>query len=85
MNLILLILRLLFGPLAPRWDEAVPLVIRRDGRVHQRLEQTAEEPSDRRPTVNPWSCVWRSLVRAVGWCGRKLGVAFGLVQTPGGG
>jgi hypothetical protein len=86
MNVILLILRLLFGPLAPRWDlapgwdEAAPLAARRDGRVEQRLPRQVDEPSDHPPVAGPCSLAWRAVVRAVGWCGRQLG----LTGHPGG-
>ncbi len=81
MNLILLILRLLLGPLAPRFDDAVPLAVRRDGRVEQRLQRPSEETPVREPAASPWSVAWKALLRAVCWCGRLLG----LCSRPGSG
>jgi hypothetical protein len=76
MNLILLILRLLIGPLAPSWNEGVPLAVRRDGRLENRLHRPAEPQPDRQPAEAPWSLVWKLLtqgvLRAVGWVGRWL-------------
>jgi hypothetical protein len=83
MNLILLLLRLLLGPLAPSWNEGVPLAVRRDGRLQNRLHR--EAPPHHEPAKGPGSLalrgalVWmglvgkgllEGLVRAVGWVGR---------------
>jgi hypothetical protein len=79
MNLILLILRLLFGPLAPRFDDVVPLAVRHDGRIQQRpqnhrLQRPSEETPVREPAASPWSVAWKALLRAVCWCGRQVGL-----------
>jgi hypothetical protein len=78
MNLLLLVLRLLLGTLAPSWNESVPLAVRRDGRLQNRLHRRAEphrdlEPQrDHEPVGGVLSQVWKAVVRAVGWVGRWL-------------
>ena len=74
MNLVLLILRLLLGTLAPMWNESVPLAVRRDGRLQNRLHRRTElpqiqPPHDRRRSGGVLSQVWKAVVRAVGCAG----------------
>lgn len=83
MHLVLLILRLLLGTLAPSWNESVPLAVRRDGRLQNRLHRRAEfprtqlphdggqPPHDRKPVGSVLSQIWKAVVRAVGWVGRR--------------
>ena len=78
MNLVLLILRLLLGTLAPSWNESVPLAVRRDGRLQNRLHRRAlpqhetQPQHDREPAGGVLSQVWKAVVRAVGWVGRRV-------------
>ncbi len=79
MNLVLLILRLLLGTLAPSWNESVPLAVRRDGRLENRLHRRglpphegAQPPHDRKPGVSVLSQVWKAVVRAACWVGRRV-------------
>jgi hypothetical protein len=66
MPLILMILRLLFGWIAPSWNESVPLAVRRDGRLVNRLEPPDEGPADGQRAPGPLSLLWRAIVRAAG-------------------
>jgi hypothetical protein len=72
MNLVLFILRLLLGTLAPSWNESVPLAVRRDGRLQNRLHRPVEPQDDREPAGGVLSQVWKAVVRAVGWVGRRV-------------
>ena len=63
MPLILLILRLLFGWIAPSWNESIPLAVRRDGRLVNRLEPRDDEPADGERAPGPLSLLWRAIVR----------------------
>ena len=66
MPLILVILRLLFGWIVPSWNESVPLAVRRDGRLVNRLEPQDEGPADGERAPGPLSLLWRAIVRAAG-------------------
>lgn len=65
MNLIVLILRFLFGLLAPSWRETGWMAVRRDGRLH------GWSPRELEPEIAPvhvrgrLSSVWGALLRAV--------------------
>lgn len=89
MNL-LLFLRLLFGWIAPPWNEVVPLAVRRDGRLAgRRLEPPQDPPVQREPTRGRLLLLWRAIVRAVGrWCccqtGRGAAGRGTIGRRPGG-
>jgi hypothetical protein len=63
MQFILLILRLLFGWITPSWNESVPLAVRRDGRLVNRLEPQGIEPADGERAPGPLLLLWRAIVR----------------------
>ncbi|MCI0362034.1 MAG: hypothetical protein L0211_26425 [Planctomycetaceae bacterium] len=65
MPLILLILRLLFGWIAPWWNESVPLAVRRDGRLVNRLQPQGVEPAESERAPGPLLLLWRAIVRAL--------------------
>jgi hypothetical protein len=77
MNVILLLLRILLGPLAPSWNEGVPLAVRRDGRLQQNRPGPEAPPwRDRKPPRGsyhgPLLIVWKALLRAAGRAGRWM-------------
>lgn len=76
MNVILLLLRILLGPLAPSWNEGVPLAVRRDGRLQNRPRPEAPPRRDRKPPrgsiQGPLLIVWKALSRAAGRAGRWM-------------
>jgi hypothetical protein len=75
MPLILLILRLLLGWISPTWNESVPLAVRRDGRLVNRLEPSEDATLGNQRLGNQskgspratglLSLLWRAIVRAV--------------------
>jgi len=87
MNLILLLLRLLFGPLAPSWNEGVPLAVRRDGRLQNRLPSEAEPQPASEPAKGLLSLVWKAIsqgvLRAVGCTARWVWAARGVWPADG--
>jgi hypothetical protein len=74
MSLILMILRLLFGWIRPSWDEALPLAIRRDGRLESRPSPWREPRRQPRPAIGQRTTLWRAIVRA---CSQWYGYYFG--------
>ena len=66
MPLILLILRLLFGWISPSWSDSVPLAVRRDGRLVNRLEPQEDLPADGERAPGPLLILWRAIGRALG-------------------
>jgi hypothetical protein len=65
MPLILVILRLLFGWNHPSWNESVPLAVRRDGRLVNRLEPREDLPAEDKRVPGPLLILWRAIGRAV--------------------
>ena len=80
MPLILLILRLLLGWISPTWNESVPLAVRRDGRLVNRLEPSEDPPLGNQQLGNQrlgnqskgsqrasglLSLLWRAIARAL--------------------
>jgi hypothetical protein len=65
MSLILMILRLLFGWIRPSWDEALPLAIRRDGRLVSRPDPWNLPRRQPPPVIGQRTTLWRAIVRAV--------------------
>jgi hypothetical protein len=66
MQLILLILRLLFGWNRPSWNESVPLAVRRDGRLENRLQPREDLPAEDKRAAGPLLILWRAIGRALG-------------------
>jgi hypothetical protein len=66
MSLILMILRLLFGWIRPSWDEALPLAIRRDGRLESRPDPWSMPRRQPRPAIGQRTTFWRAMLRALG-------------------
>jgi hypothetical protein len=66
MNQILLVLRLLFGWIAPSWHQSLPLAVRRDGRLVGRREPQANPPKNDRQARGPLSFLLRLVARAIG-------------------
>ena len=66
MPLILLILRMLFGWISPSWSDSVPLAVRRDGRLVNRLEPQEDLPADGERAPGPLLILWRAIGRALG-------------------
>ena len=70
MPLILLIMRLLLGWISPTWNESVPLAVRRDGRLVNRLEPSGDPPLGNQSKGSQrasglLSLLWRAIMRAV--------------------
>ncbi len=70
MPLILLILRLLFGWISPSWSDGVPLAVRRDGRLENRLQPREDLPAGGERAPGPLLILWRAIGRALGRLGR---------------
>lgn len=66
MPLILVILRWLFGWMSPSWNDSVPLAVRRDGRLVNRLEPRQELPANGERAPGPLLTLWRAIGRALG-------------------